>query len=111
MKAGHSGAWARQEKKIMESKQSSESLEELRGKIDKADQMLLSSFVDRMRVSADIARYKKENGLPVLDASREQEKLDEIRKLSPSDMEDSCVMLYNKIMELSRELQEKIISE
>ena len=26
-------------------------------------------------------------------------------------MEDSCVMLYNKIMELRRELQEKIITE
>lgn len=111
MKAGHSGAWARQEKIIMESKQSSESLEELRGKIDKADQMLLSSFVDRMRVSADIARYKKENGLPVLDASREQEKLDEIRKIAPDDMEDYCVLLYNKIMELSKEFQHEIIDK
>ena len=87
------------------------SLDELRKQIDRTDQMLLTSFVTRMRISANIAEYKKKNGLPVLDEKREQEKLEEIRKLSPDDMEESCVMLYNKIMELSRERQQKIINE
>ena len=86
-------------------------LNELRSRIDRADQMILTAFVDRMRISADIARYKKENGLPVLDASREQEKLEEIRKIVPDDMEDYCVLLYNKIMELSKELQQEIIEK
>ena len=95
----------------MEIKKRELDLDDLRKQIDRADQMLLTSFVTRMRISADIAEYKKEKGLQVYDAAREQEKLDEIRKLSPSDMEDSCVMLYNKIMELSRELQQKIIDE
>ena len=93
----------------METEKRCESLAELRKKIDEADQAIVSSFVTRMRTCADIAEYKKMNGIPVLDASREKEKLDEIRKLSPDDMEESCVMLYNKIMELSRELQQKII--
>lgn len=95
----------------MESKQSSVSLDDLRKKIDKTDQVLLDSFIARMRISADIARYKKENGLPVLDSSREQEKLDEIRKIAPDDMEDYCVLLYNKIMELSKEFQQEIIDK
>jgi len=95
----------------MEIKNREMSLDELRKQIDRTDQMLLTSFVTRMRISANIAEYKKKNELPVLDEKREQEKLEEIRKLSPDDMEESCVMLYNKIMELSRELQQKIINE
>ena len=86
-------------------------LKVLRGQIDRADQMLLTSFVTRMRICKQVAEYKKKNGLAVYDADKEKEKLDEIRKISPDDMEESCVMLYNKIMELSREFQEKIISE
>ena len=95
----------------MEIKNREMSLDELRKQIDRTDQMLLTSFVTRMRISANIAEYKKKNGLPVLDEKREEEKLEEIRKLSPDDMEESCVMLYNKIMELSRERQQKIINE
>ena len=95
----------------MEIKDRDLSLDELRKQIDRTDQMLLTSFVTRMRISANIAEYKKKNGLQVMDAAREQEKLDEIRKLAPSDMEDYCVMLYNKVMELSREFQQKIIDE
>ncbi len=101
------GAWSRS----METEKRELSLEELREQIDEADRTLLSAFVTRMRVSGDIAEYKKRNGIAVLDAAREKEKLDEIRKLSPNDMEESCVMLYNKIMELSRELQQKILDE
>ena len=95
----------------MEIKNREMTLEELRKQIDRTDQMLLTSFVTRMRISANIAEYKKANGLQVLDEVREKEKLEEIRKLSPSDMEESCVMLYNKIMELSREFQQSIIEE
>ena len=91
----------------MDIKENSLSLDELRKQIDRTDQMLLTSFVTRMRICADIGKYKKKNGLPVFDEAREREKIEEIRKLAPDDMEESCVMLYNKIMELSRELQQK----
>lgn len=95
----------------MESRESEKTIEQLRSEIDRADQMLLTSFVTRMRICGKIGEYKKKNGLAVCDPEREKNKLDEIRRISPDDMEDSCVMLYNKIMELSRELQQKIIDE
>ena len=95
----------------MEFKERDLDLSDLRKQIDSADQMLLTSFVTRMRICAKVAEYKKKNGLPVLDEEREKEKIEEIRRIAPDDMEDSCVMLYNKIMELSRELQEKIIAD
>lgn len=93
----------------MKGKHNELDLQELRKKIDSEDEALVAAFVARMRVCADIAQYKKEKGIPVLDKSREQEKLDKIRKMAPNDMEDSCVMLYNKVMELSRKFQQKII--
>ena len=94
----------------MEFKKRDLDLSDLRKQIDSTDQMLLTSFVARMRICADVAEYKKKKGLPVFDEEREKEKIEEIRRIAPDDMEESCVMLYNKIMELSRELQEKIIS-
>ena len=95
----------------MAEKENTLDLETLRKQIDRADQMLLTSFVTRMRICSQIAAYKKENGIAIYDPEREKEKLDEIRRISPNDMEDSCVMLYNKIMEISKDFQEKIISE
>ena len=95
----------------MAEKENTLDLEALRKQIDRADQMLLTSFVTRMRICSQIAAYKKENGIAIYDPDREKEKLDEIRRISPNDMEDSCVMLYNKIMEISKDFQEKIISE
>jgi monofunctional chorismate mutase len=89
----------------------SRDLGELRNKIDRADQMLLTSFVTRMRIVKEVAEYKKKNGIAVFDPEREKEKLDEIRRISPDDMEESCVMLYNKIMEISKDFQGKIVSE
>ena len=86
-------------------------LKEIRNQIDRVDDMLLTSFASRMRLSAQIAEYKKENGLPVLDAEREKEMIESVRKIAPSDMEEECVLLYNKIMEISRSFQEKIIAE
>ena len=45
----------------MEIKNREMSLDELRKQIDRTDQMLLTSFVTRMRISANIAEYKKKN--------------------------------------------------
>ena len=50
-------------------------LKEYREQIDRIDAELVRLFQERMKVSAAIGQYKKENGLPVLDRSREREKL------------------------------------
>ena len=59
-------------------------LEEYREKIDAVDEKLVALFAERMELSRSIAEYKKENGLPVLDASREKERLDRVAEQSPS---------------------------
>ena len=52
-----------------------ESLNELRDKIDKLDDQLLELLARRMRVSRDIGQYKKEHNMPVLQAQRYEELL------------------------------------
>ncbi|MCL1862777.1 MAG: chorismate mutase [Defluviitaleaceae bacterium] len=53
-------------------------LTDLRNKIDSIDHELLSLFHQRMKVVTDVADYKKTNGIPILDRSREEEKLNKL---------------------------------
>ena len=46
-------------------------LTQCREKIDELDRQLVALFAERMETAAQVAAYKKEHGLPVLDAARE----------------------------------------
>ena len=50
-------------------------LKDLREKIDKIDDELIRLFQERMMIAADVAAYKKESGMAVLDKARERQKL------------------------------------
>lgn len=80
-------------------------LQELRLEIDKIDDELVRLFVQRMEVSARIADYKKENGLPIFVPSREQEKLKDVCRKAGADMEVYTRVLYSMLFELSRGYQ------
>lgn len=60
---------------IRETTDTTESLSELRAEIDKLDDELLELLVRRMRVSREIGQYKKDHGMPVLQAARYEELL------------------------------------
>lgn len=60
---------------IRETTTTTESLSELRAEIDKLDDRLLELLAHRMRVSRQIGQYKKEHGMPVLQAARYEELL------------------------------------
>ena len=80
-----------------------------REQIDRVDDELLRLFAERMDLSAQIAAYKKENGLPVLDASRERQKLNSIAEKSPEGLSEYAVSLYSLIFELSRSCQNRLL--
>ena len=83
-------------------------LEDYREKIDTVDEKLVALFAERMELSRAIAEYKKENGLPVLDASREEEKLNSAEQ-SPAELREYTRRLYALLFELSRDYQREII--
>ena len=82
-------------------------LQELRHQIDDIDNQLVALFKERMRVAANVAEYKRENGLPVLDAARERALLAKIAELSGEEFEDYTRTLYATILDLSRSYQHK----
>lgn len=86
-------------------------LEDYREKIDAIDEKLVALFAERMELSHAIAEYKKENGLPVLDASREKEKLDSVAEQSPSELREYTRRLYALLFELSRDYQRELIGK
>ena len=84
-------------------------LEELRKEIDGVDRELVELFKKRMGLSASVAEYKKENGLPVLDASRERALLSKIAQLSGEEFEEYSRVLYATIFDLSRAYQHSML--
>ena len=80
-------------------------LNELRLEIDKIDDELVRLFGQRMEVSARIADYKKENGLPIFVPSREAEKLLDVAQKAGPEMAQYTKVLYDLLFELSRGYQ------
>ena len=85
-------------------------LQECREKLDVIDKKIVELFEERMAVSEEVARYKAKHGLPVLDESREKQKLASVRSLvKEKSNKEAAAQLFEKIMELSRARQEQII--
>ena len=80
-------------------------LKELRDEIDGIDRELVELFKKRMNVSAAVAEYKRQNGMAVLDASRERALLSKISELSGEEFEEYSRILYSTILDVSRSYQ------
>ncbi len=80
-------------------------LKELREQIDRIDRELVPLFIKRMNVSAEVAEYKRENHMRVLDPSRERALLEKISELSGEEFEEYSRTLYSTILDLSRSYQ------
>ena len=94
----HSQVTEIEKRKIMD-------LNELRLQIDHIDDQLVHLFSQRMAVSARIADYKKENGLPIFVPSREAEKLQTVSEKAGPEMAQYTRVLYDLLFELSRGYQ------
>ncbi|NLW60929.1 MAG: bifunctional chorismate mutase/prephenate dehydratase, partial [Synergistaceae bacterium] len=84
------------------------SLEIHRKRIDEIDEKLTQLFLERMQVSADIAAYKKEKGLPIRDPEREREKLASVMEKASPEMEPYMRTLYLTLFELGRAHQHSL---
>ena len=84
-------------------------LSDYRKRLDEIDEELLRLFSERMNIAAQIASWKQENSLPVLDARREKEKLQRIEEMSDPELSDYSFTLFSMLMELSRSRQNRIL--
>ena len=83
----------------------SQSLEEIRGQIDEIDRQMVDLFKARMEAAAQVAEYKMENGLPVLDAGRERALLGKIGDQAGEELADYAQSMYRTILAASRSYQ------
>ncbi|MBO5416810.1 MAG: prephenate dehydratase [Clostridia bacterium] len=86
-------------------------ISELRNNIDEIDRELVELFKKRMNISAEVAEYKRQNNMRVLDASRERALLAKVAELSGEEFEDYTRTLYSTILDLSRSYQHKRLGE
>lgn len=79
-------------------------LNDIRKNIDRIDSQIIELIKERMDCSKYVAEYKRENGMPVFDAAREQRILE---SLSVRGGEYSTAMkaIYETVMEQSKALQ------
>ena len=87
-------------------------LDEKRKQIDKIDKQLVELFEKRMEVIYDVAEYKKQNNLPILDEKREYELIQKNKKfLKNQEFNPYLEELFQVIFDLSKEYQINIIEK
>ena len=91
-----------------EGPQNEATLFDLRTQIDQADEQLLAALAKRMEVAEKIGQLKKQEGKPVLDTSREAQKLESIYEKTDERTKPYIKDIYKKLFEASRDLQSKI---
>lgn len=95
-----------------DSPQWKENIDQLRAKIDVIDENLLYVLASRMKVSRQIGKYKKDNNIAILQASRWDSVLAKVvEKGADYDLSEKFLTaVFNAIHEASVEAQNEIIS-
>lgn len=82
-------------------------IEDWRNRIDELNGELIALLNKRATYATEIGKLKKELGLPVLDASREQAVLDRVGSMTEGPLSsDSIKRIFQVIMEESRKVED-----
>ena len=84
-------------------------LSEIRTKIDAVDEELLKLFLERMDLAEEVAAYKNEHHLPILNRQRERDILAHVTEQS-GEKERYAYHLFSTLFELARSRQAELIS-
>ncbi len=86
------------------------SLENSRMRLNEIDDRIAELFSERMTIAGDVAKYKKENNLPVLSPAREREIITRLVAGKEDDLAQYIKTLYLTIFDISRSHQEVAIA-
>ena len=84
-------------------------LDEIRQRIDEIDDAIVSLFEERTKIADDVAAYKRENKLPIMDRTRERTKIAQMVAKAPHEMADQVAILFNHLIETSRARQHQVL--
>lgn len=78
-------------------------LEKQRQQIDQIDRQLVKLFEERTKVVEQVAAIKLENGMEILDQSREKQVIEKVQSyLKNPELKDELADLYTELMRISR---------
>ena len=77
----------------------------IREKIDGIDAQMVALFRERMKVAREVAQYKQQRGLPILDAGRERAVLCKVAEMAGEDLEQYAKLVYTALFDVSRSHQ------
>ena len=80
-------------------------LNELRVEIDSIDRQVVELLTKRMAVANEVAEYKRERDIPVLDSGREQALLTKVTTQAGEEFSGSVRSVYHAILSASRSYQ------
>ena len=84
-------------------------LEKQRAGIDAVDQQIVALFEERMAWVKQVIEVKLENGMDILDTSREAQVIDKaVSRLENKDLEPELRDFFTEMMRVSRAYQAKI---
>jgi len=86
-------------------------LNQCRKEIDRVDDQIAELFRERMEIALDVARYKKEHGLPVTNRAREREILARVTEKTGDELAGYAKVLYNSLFDLSRSYQVRYLTD
>lgn len=87
-------------------------LDKARNEIDQIDQVLVAALEKRMSLVDEIVLYKQQNGLPVLDASRETALLNKVESYVTTDKYKKSIRdSFQDILKISRAYQENLLNK
>lgn len=86
-------------------------LNEIRAKIDVIDDEIVKLFADRMDLALNVAKYKKQKGIPVLNRSREREIISRVTEQVPEKLQGYTKVLFSTLFDLSRSYQNGFLTE
>ena len=82
-------------------------LNELRQQINSIDDELLTLFTRRMDLASQVADYKREHDLPILQPAREREILKKVADKAGPELGGYARVLFSMLIELSKSYQNK----
>jgi chorismate mutase/prephenate dehydratase len=87
-------------------------LDELRKKIDEADQQIVRLIAERIRIAGEIGDIKKKQGRRIEDVAREQVVLDHISNIADEEglNPDDVARIYRQIMTMAKSVEGTIIA-
>ena len=77
-------------------------IQDYRAKIDQVDSELVRLYGERMEITKEIGRYKREHNLPVLDTERERNLLNRVGEMAGEENENGVRALFGFLMSQSR---------